>query len=82
MGRSQVVGEPEPQERKEETMSSDIQWRKSTFTDGVQCVEVALIEGRVLLRDDKTPDQIVTMTTADFAAFAAGVKAGEFDDFC
>jgi ABC-type transporter Mla maintaining outer membrane lipid asymmetry permease subunit MlaE len=23
-----------------------------------------------------------TMTTADFAAFAAGVKAGEFDDFC
>jgi hypothetical protein len=63
-------------------METNIPWRKSSHTDGVQCVEVAYIDGRVLVRDDKAPDETVAMTRGDFAAFVAGVKEGEFDIFC
>lgn len=55
------------------------EWRTSSFSDGMQCVEVAdLGDGRIGVRSSKGVDDY---TREEFAAFIAGVKAGEFDDF-
>lgn len=58
-------------------------WRKSTFSDNTpNCVELADVGADVLLRDSKNPDHgHFSFTRAEIAAFVAGVKAGEFDDF-
>lgn len=58
-------------------------WRKSSFSnaeDDDQCVEVALLpDGRVAVRDtkDRARPPHVHAATA-WAAFVAGVRAGEF----
>ncbi|GIG01420.1 DUF397 domain-containing protein [Catellatospora citrea] len=57
-------------------------WRKSSRSDnnGGQCVEVALSDTFVGLRDSKDQNgAVLTFTTDDWAAFLTGVKAGEFD---
>ncbi|MEV8335956.1 DUF397 domain-containing protein [Streptomyces niveus] len=63
-------------------MTSPITWQKSSFSgsDGeIQCVELAHVDGRILLRESDAPDAIVTTDRAKLRAFIAGVKAGEFD---
>jgi transcriptional regulator with XRE-family HTH domain len=60
-----------------------LRWRTSTLSgeNGGSCVEVApLPDGRVAVRDTKDrtrPAQLYS--AAEWAAFVAGVKAGEFD---
>ncbi|MEV1175918.1 DUF397 domain-containing protein [Nonomuraea sp. NPDC049784] len=57
-------------------------WRKSTFCNGAStCVEVApLADGNVALRDSKEQDgPVLVFTPAEWAAFTAGVREGEFD---
>jgi hypothetical protein len=48
-----------------------------------ECLEVATIDGEVVLRDSKEPDGPVLRYTVDeFRAFVQGIRAGEFDDLC
>jgi hypothetical protein len=57
-------------------------WRKASYCNGATaCVEVApLPDGGVALRDSKDPGGPVhRFTGAEWAAFVAGVHAGEFD---
>lgn len=57
-------------------------WRKSSFSNaGGECVEVApLPDGGVALRDTKDRSKEAHVYTGrEWAAFLAGVKAGEFD---
>lgn len=58
-------------------------WHKSTRSggNGGDCVEVAgNLPGIVALRDTKDPDgSILVFTHQEWAAFLAGVRAGEFD---
>jgi hypothetical protein len=57
-------------------------WKKSSFSGNTDnsCVEARLVEGGVETRNSKNPDgPSVTYTTAEWAAFLGGVKAGEFD---
>ncbi|GAA3576387.1 hypothetical protein GCM10022419_066990 [Nonomuraea rosea] len=57
-------------------------WRKSTFCNGADtCVEVApLADGNVALRDSKEHDgPVLVFTPEEWAAFASGVREGEFD---
>ena len=64
---------------------SGARWRKSSFSgtdgNGQGCVEVAfLVDGQVALRDTKDrslPPHL--FSTVDWAAFLAGVQAGQFD---
>ncbi len=62
---------------------TDARWRKSSHSgnNGGNCVEVARdLPGVVALRDSKDPDGPVLFFTPDeWRAFAAGVRAGEFD---
>ncbi|MGH3781490.1 MAG: DUF397 domain-containing protein [Pseudonocardiaceae bacterium] len=58
-------------------------WTKSSYsgTGGGNCVEVAdLATGHRAVRDSKNPDRgELIFTSTEWAAFAAGVRAGEFD---
>lgn len=62
-----------------------IVWRKSTkcANGGGQCVEAGPLEdgsGRVAIRHSVDPDgPIITYSREEWAAFVAGVRAGEFD---
>jgi hypothetical protein len=60
----------------------EVAFRKSTYsTHGSNCVEVGVDPcGPVLVRDSKDPQgPVLTFTAAEWAAFKAGVAAGEFD---
>lgn len=57
------------------------QFRKSTFSGAGGCVEVRrLPDGRIAMRDSKdTTLPPHHFTPAEWRAFLAGVRAGEFD---
>lgn len=59
------------------------QWRKSSHSNGNggACVEVAQnLPGAVAVRDSKDPDgPKLAFAPGEWAAFTAGVKAGQFD---
>lgn len=56
-------------------------WRKATYSgNGSGCVEVGRGPGLVGVRDTKDRDGGMLAVPADgWAAFVAGVKAGQFD---
>ncbi|MCG5214048.1 DUF397 domain-containing protein [Streptosporangium sp. KLBMP 9127] len=56
-------------------------WFKATFSDnGGGCVEVALGENLVAVRDSKDPrGPVLYFNDQEWGAFIAGVCAGEFD---
>jgi Domain of unknown function (DUF397) len=56
-------------------------WRRSTFSQGNACVEVAFIEGCVVVRDSKDQHGPMLLFSArEWEAFIAGVGAGEFNE--
>ncbi len=58
----------------------DAQWRKSSYSGNTgNCVEVAVTESEVGVRDSKDPDGARLIFTADeWRAFAAGIRGGGF----
>jgi hypothetical protein len=55
-------------------------WRTSTFCDLNGCVEVALLDNQVAVRDAKDKaSPILLFTAPEWEAFLGGVRAGEFD---
>ena len=59
----------------------EIQWRKSSYSEqSGNCLELAVVDGQVLVRESDDPGVVVSTTPAKLAAFLAGAKAGEFDD--
>ncbi len=57
-------------------------WRKASYSNGNGgcCVEVADLDGYRAVRDSKNPTGPALMfTAAEWGAFTAGVRAGEFD---
>jgi len=59
-------------------MNTNREWRTSSYSDGMQCVQVAdLGDGCIGIRSSKGRDH---HNREEFAAFVQGVKAGEFDD--
>jgi hypothetical protein len=55
-------------------------WRKSTLSGANGRVEVALVAGRLAVRDSKDPQGPVLLFTPDeWRAFVGGVRNGEFD---
>jgi hypothetical protein len=56
-------------------------WRTSTRSSANgQCVEVATLNGATAVRDSKNPaGPALTFRSAEWAAFTAGIRAGEVD---
>ena len=60
--------------------SSHVEWRKSTHSVDGGCVEVAVIEGHVAVRDSKNrAGPVLTFTPIEWKSFLAGARTGEFD---
>jgi hypothetical protein len=61
----------------------DMRWRKSSYSggNGGECVEVGQADdGAILVRDTKDRSKIPhRFTGAEWRAFIAGVRNGEFD---
>lgn len=60
----------------------EVQFFKSTYSGphDDNCVEVASHCGEVWVRDSKDPDgPVLRFTDAEWVAFIAGAKGGEFD---
>ena len=60
----------------------ELRWFTSSFSggNGDSCVEVAFLPGAVAVRDTKDRTQPAhRYPAADWVAFLAGVRAGEFD---
>ena len=61
-------------------------WRKTSFCASNECVEVARLNGMIVLRSTNGPRGIsmgarrVQYTAEEWRSFVLGVKAGEFDD--
>ena len=56
-------------------------WKKSRHSNAEgNCVEVALVDGGIAMRNSRDPDgPALVYTPAEVAAFLAGAKEGEFD---
>jgi hypothetical protein len=55
-------------------------WRKSEYCNSSSCVEAAVLEDRVLLRDSKVRNGLtVEFSHSEWRAFLNGVRDGEFD---
>lgn len=55
-----------------------LQWQRSSRCEEAACVEVALEDGLVLVRNSRHPDgPVLTFTAEEWRAFCAGVAGGE-----
>jgi hypothetical protein len=55
-------------------------WHKSSKSGTNSCVEVAILQGRVAVRDSKDRDGgMLFFTLSEWNAFIGGVREGEFD---
>jgi hypothetical protein len=66
-----------------EPQTPAVTWTRSSHcsADSPQCVEVATRADQILVRDSKNPDasNVQVYSRAEWAAFLAGSKAGDFD---
>lgn len=64
-----------------ESERENLVWCKAQqSTNNGQCVEIASAAGKIAIRDSKDPDgPILVYTSAEFSAFLAGARNGEFD---
>jgi Domain of unknown function (DUF397) len=58
-----------------------MEWYKSSYSSDVgNCVEIAQLPGGPVVRDSKNPDDaMLTFSHAEWAAFVAGIRGGQFD---
>jgi hypothetical protein len=56
-------------------------WRKASFCGSGECVEVAELNGMILMRDSKDPHgYTLRCTTDEWRSFIRAIKASEFDN--
>lgn len=56
-------------------MRLPIEWQKSSFSEqGDNCIELALREDDILLRESTAPDAVIEITAGQLRAFIAGVQ--------
>lgn len=59
---------------------SRARWRKSSFSHQNGCVEIAQIEGHVVVRDSKHKQgPVLVFTPSEWRSFLGGARDGQFD---
>jgi hypothetical protein len=62
------------------TERSGIAWRRSTYCANNSCVEVALLDNQIAVRDSKDQNgPVLRFTPTEWSAFLDGAREGEFD---
>ena len=56
-----------------------LKWRRSSDCESIACVEVAMSDTRVWVRQSADPGRALEFTKDEWVVFLAGAKAGEFD---
>jgi Domain of unknown function (DUF397) len=54
-------------------------WRKASFCQGGECVEVRSCGDTVQVRSSNEPHEIVTLTAQEWLVFVDGVRHGDFE---
>jgi hypothetical protein len=68
-----------PQMAARATSQHETRWSKSSFCQAGECAELAVADdGEIVLRSSRAPADVVRLTAAEWQAFVAGIKAGEF----
>lgn len=63
-----------------QTDFSDAIWRKSAYSMSSDCVEVAILDRLIGVRDSKDREgPVLVFGLSEWNAFVAGVRDGEFD---
>jgi hypothetical protein len=57
---------------------SCIEWRKSTTSGTGQCVQVAVLDGSVLIRDSVNQRVVLKLPPAAWSAFLAHARSKDF----
>ena len=74
-----MAGAYQPAEGQVAVADGPTNWRKSGQCESQNCVEVALDEAHVAIRNSAAPDgPFIEVTATAWRAFCAGVRAGEF----
>jgi len=61
------------------SVGEDPEFTTSTFSGGVNCLEVARVGNWVLLRNSRCPEtELMRLTLDEWTAFRLGVQHGEF----
>jgi Domain of unknown function (DUF397) len=58
---------------------TDPTWKRSSLCTNANCVEVACLDGYVLVRDSGHDGPALRFSFEDWSAFIGGVRVGEFD---
>lgn len=60
---------------------SDLNWQKSSFSDGAgpNCVELATAPNGIRMRESDEPDAVIHTTPATLRSFIQAVKTGRLD---
>lgn len=62
-------------------LRNSLSWRRSTYSGGTNCVEVATAEGTVYIRDSKSTDSghVVTVPLSSWRSLLNSIRAGELN---
>jgi Domain of unknown function (DUF397) len=52
------------------------QWRRSMYCASNDCVEIAQVNGTIMLRNSTKPRRVVRYTPEEWRAFTQGLQAG------
>jgi hypothetical protein len=66
--------------RSYEAIPPSLDWRKASFCQNSECVEVsALDSATIIMRNSTRPDRYVYFTREEFGSFLSDAKSGKFD---
>ena len=78
-GGGVMAGAHQPAEGQVAVADGPTNWRKSKQCESMNCVEVALDEAYVAIRNSALPDgPVVEVSVTAWGAFCAALRAGEF----
>jgi uncharacterized protein DUF397 len=57
----------------------DAAWLKSTYCESGNCIEIAVLDDQVAIRDSDRNGPVLMVTREEWQAFLNGARSGEFD---